>query len=294
LVAAGCGAAARPVPLRTYRPPLREIQFASAAQPRASRVVKRMLQVIASTMSPPRFSGRDPISFSDFRYELIISDAGSSNAFTSAQTVGEEVTVSPNSSAEISERVLTSPRFLSRVDQLHWEAGGKRPYSSPADRAGASSGSKAPAGMFSFTPQGGAVTFQQARTLPAEPRALSTELRRLAGARSAPPGALTLRQYGFLLATAPLSGPARRAILKAVGSLHGIHLCDALFPTRKFRDKAFCVNGDPTSTEILLNPETGVVDLVCERLDDATALYPNMGVGTLVDSDTFVLRSSAS
>jgi hypothetical protein len=64
-------------------------------------------------------------------------------------------------------------------------------------------------------------------------------------------------------------------------------MCSALFPTGPPRGDAFCVNGDPTSTELLIDPHTGVAVVVCERLDDLTPLYPNFAIGSLVDSYTF-------
>ena len=67
-------------------------------------------------------------------------------------------------------------------------------------------------------------------------------------------------------------------------------MCSAFFPEHGPHRDAFCVNGDPTDSEILLNTQTGVVDVVAERLDHPSALYPNMTVGALVSSDTFSLQ----
>lgn len=240
-------------------------------------------------MRPPQFSNEDPVRFGDVQYGLIITNAGSPNAFSAEQTVERELTVMPDSAARIREWVLTSPRFLSKPDRLRWQASGRQPYASPADHAGASSRSELPAGAFSFTPQGKKVTFAGVRHLPTSPGALIRGLTQLFSTHDhqTPPAAFILRQYGFLLATAPLTRGARQAILRAVGSLPGIHMCNALFPAHRPSGDAFCVNGDPAGTEILLDPQSGVALVVCERLDDLTPLYPHMAVGTLVDSDTF-------
>src|SRR5205823_8302513 len=106
--------------------------------------------------------------------------------------------------------------------------------------------------------------------------------------------ALSLRQYGFLLATAPLAGGTRSALLKAMGLLPGVHSCDAVFPNHPAHDAALCVEGNPTGTEILLDRRTGVVTAVCERLGKPASLYPNMAVGALVDCYSFSRQASTS
>jgi len=296
LMTSGCGASGRMPPLSNYRPPLRVSPIGLAVEPRSARVAKHALRAIASTMRAPRFFGESPIRFGDVQYRLIIVNAGTPEAFTADQTVAQELTVMPDSSAMVHQEVLTSPRFVSRIDRLHWRATGRRPYASPTDQAGASSRSEIPPGGFTFTPHGRAVTFKRVRALPTAPRALMGELGRLLGATgdSAPPAGLSLRQYGFLLATAPLSRAARKALLAAIGALSGVHMCSDLFRRGLPGGEAFCVNGDPTSAEVLIDRHTGVAVVVCERLDDLTPLYPNFAIGALLDSYTFTLQSPSS
>jgi hypothetical protein len=243
-------------------------------------------------MVPPRFSDGEPIRFNDVEYELLIANAGFRDAFTLDRTVIEQLTVMPDSSARMRIRVMKAPRFVSKVDRLHWEAAGGRPYASSADRVGALSRSTLSVGGFSFAPQGKRVTFAGVRHLPASTRALSRELmQRLVPRGDSAPPALSLRQYGFLLAIAPLTRAARQGLLAAIGSLPGVHMCGGAFRTHSPHGVAFCVNGAPTSTEILLDPQTGVATVVRERLDHLTPLYPNMTVGSLVDSNTFTLQA---
>jgi hypothetical protein len=295
LVTAGCGASALTPPPSAYLPPLRVSPRVLEADRGSARAAKHALRVIARTMRAPFFAGKDPIAFADVQYQLIIVNAGSPNAFTAEQTVARELKVMPDSSATIRERILTSPRFVSELDRLHWQAAGRRPYVSSTDRAGATFQSDLPAGAFSFTPHGLPVTFGGARDLPTSARSVSHELRRLLRPNgSTPPAALTLRLYGFLLATAPLTHGARKAVLEAVTSLPGIHMCASLPPARDRLGKAFCINDHPISTEIIINPYTGVAVVVCERLDDLTPIYRNFAVGSLVDSDTFSLQTPAS
>jgi hypothetical protein len=254
--------------------------------------VKHALQAITGTMRAPVFSGDNPIRFGVVQYELIIANAGSPDAFTVAHTVADEFTVMHDSSANVRHEVLTSPRFVSKVDRTHWQAGGRQPYASSTDLAGASSHEKINPGDFGFTPHGRTVTFEQVRSFPAAPKALAQELGRFLGSGSTP--ALSLRQYGFLLATAPLTRSARKALLEAIGALPRVYGCSALFPRRSLHDYGFCINGDPTSTEILIDRHTGAAVVVSERLDASTPLYPNVAAGALVDSYTFSLQPPTS
>jgi hypothetical protein len=246
-------------------------------------------------MRSPAFSSKVPVGVGVTKYELMITNAGSPDAFTADQSVAEELTVMPNSSASIREEVLKPPRLVSKVDRLHWQAAGGRPFASPTDHGGASRKQMLPAGTWSFTPQGH-TTFKQALALPATPRMLTGQLERLLGAtgKATPPASLSLSQYGFLLAAAPLTSTTRKALLSAMGELPGIHLCGALFPHAHLHDEAFCVNGDPTSTGVLLDPRTGVASVVSQRLNKPDLLYPNMPAGALVDSATFSLQPATS
>jgi hypothetical protein len=244
-------------------------------------------------MQAPRFSDQNPITFGDVQYQLIITNAGSTDAFVASQIVAQRLTVESDSSAKMQEEVLKSPRLRSGVDRLHWRAAGQRPYASPIDHAGSSSHQGLPAGAWSFTPQGAPVTFARVRTFPTSPQTLSHELNQsLSSGPSMPPAALRLREDGFLLAAAPLTRATRKALLETIGSLPGIHICGAVFPKHVPPREAFCVNGNPTDAEILINAHTGVAVVVCERLDKPTPLYPNMGVGALVSSYTFSLQPS--
>ena len=297
LVATGCAAPSGEPQLLTYRPPLSISASALTTSPGSARVAKHALQRIAATMSAPPFSSKAPVRVRYVEYQLMFINAGSAEAFTADQTVADEVTVQPDSSAMISERVLSSPHFASKVDRLHWQAAGRPPFAGIADHVGSSFHRTLPAGAWSFAPQGRArLTFKRVRALPSEKRALTLELAQLLTTSSdtPPAAALSLRQYGFLLATAPLARTTRQALLDAMGSLPRIHECDALFPTGNPRGDAFCDDGDPTSTAILLDPHTGVALIVCERLNKRSPLYPNMAVGDLVGSYTFTPQSFGS
>jgi hypothetical protein len=297
LAVTGCGASDRMPSLSWYRPPLKASPGALTYEPNAKAMLAARLALrgIQSTMRAPRVAGQ-AIRFGVLEYQLIVMNVGSPGSFVTDQTLAQDVTVMPDSSAIRRERVLASPTFVARIDRLHWEAAGRPPYANPEDHKGASSRLTIPAGGWSFTPHGTSVTVKRARELPKSSRALSREIRRLFGASSsaAAPAALILNQYGFLLASAPLTRATRRAALGAIAALPAVHLCDALFPGHGAHDLAVCVNGNPISSEILLDSDTGVAQVVCERLDNRTPLYPHMPVGSLVASDTFSLQPPTS
>ncbi len=294
-VAAGCGGSLPAMPPAQYLPPLRVSPRSLAVKPASARAAKQTLRTIADSLRPPRAIRDRRVQFAYVVFRMIVVNPGSSQGYALSQTLADRLTVMPDSSATIREQVLTSPTFLSKTDRKEWKATGEQPYASPSNHAGESRRESLPPGGWSFTPQGIKLTYAGVRHLPAARPALARDLARLLGARghALPPAGLSLRQYGFLLAAAPLTRPVRVALLESIGNLPGIHVCGDLFPSRGPHDGAFCVNGDPMGTGILLNPHTGVVDLVCERLDDLTPLFPRVPVGTLVDSFAFSVEAPA-
>jgi hypothetical protein len=281
---------------REYRPPSRVPRSALTGTPSSSSAVNRNLRTLVKTMRAPEFFGTKPIRFGDLQYQLMITNAGSASAFARDQILAFETEVMPDSSARVHREVLRAPSFVSNWDRLAWRASGAPNVTSPTDHAGASIEWKLPAGDFSFTPHGRIVTSKQVRTLPSGTRSMVRILRQWLdpSAGLAPPASLSLRQYGFLLATAPITRTVREAVLRAIGMLPGVYMCGSLFATHPLHHDAFCVNGDPTDTEVLLDPRTGAAVVVCERLDGPTPLYPHLSVGALVSSDTFSLQATST
>lgn len=242
-------------------------------------------------MKPPYHLSEGPVSFRDRQYHLAISNAGSRDAFTTDETEILQVNVEPDSSAKTFEKVVKRPMFATQADRVHWRAAGARPHwnHTPPPYTW-----KLPAGQFSFTPNGGIVTFQDILALPKTRSALAHYLARSLGPVEGPlpPAALRLKQYGFLLGAAPLSRTVRKALLLDIASLPGTNLCGAEIPRLRAHDDGVCANGTPTSTELLLNPHTGVAVAVIERLTAVTGLYPDLPVGALVESDTFSRQRS--
>jgi hypothetical protein len=294
LLQSGCGRSQSAVPRQSYLPPLRVRPSAMVATPGSTLGVEHALWGIAHTMEAPSFSPTEPVRFNYVEYELLITNAGSRDGFSADQTLWENMMVMPDSSAHVRVTVLTSPTPVSQVDRRRWRATGGQAFASPADHAGASSRLTLSAGSFSFILQGPRLSFRRVRKLPTSPRMLNRDFAQFLGGPQGltPPPAMILRQYGFLLATAPLTRAARRAILEAIGSLSGVHRCAALFPKVNPRYGAFCVNGDPTSTEILIDRKSGIGVVICERLNTPTSLYPDLVDGSLVNSFTFLAQQS--
>lgn len=250
-----------------------------------------MLRLIVKAMVPPRFSDSRPVNVRDEQFHLIIVNAGTSDAVTLDETVVIRAEVLPDSSARVREDVVKAPTFSSRIDRLRWKAGGGR---SLPDMALSPHEWVVASGRFSFTPHGSPITFRTARDLPTnQPLLIQALTRSLTGTQAeAPAPALRLRQYGFLLATAPLTHAVRSGLLASVAKMHGLRICTGSLANHAARTEAFCIHGHPTSTEILLDPQRGVVCEIRERLTGPTPLFPRLKTGALVDSDSFFLQQS--
>lgn len=293
LFLAGCGGSEPVLHHPAAAAPTRPAGTTFATKPEHSPgTAIRLLESIASRLQIPGSSKVAPVSFRDRQRFLLVANAGSVHAFALSETIVRAADVMPNSAAVMRARVLTQPTFVSQSDRRNWRAAGSPPRPKPARTTYRW---KLPAGAFTFTPHGTPVTYQVARRLPARPSALKDELRRLLHepAGVMPPAAMLLRQYGFILAAAPLSGAVRKALIRAIATLPGVYACASRFPDARRRGDAFCVNGWPTSTEVLLSPTSGVALVVRERLHNLTPLYPNRPVGAVVDSDTFSLEPTA-
>lgn len=264
--------------------------------PSSARAAKEALQRIAAHIAARGFSEDHLVSFTYVEYQLINHNAGSPDGFAAAQTVAETLSVRSDSSATLLEKVLSAPHLVSRIDERRWRAAGQPSLASTTDRAGSSYSQRLPAGAWSFTPQGRTrLTFAGVRSLPSNERSLARTLARVleGSSETTPPATQSLVEYGFLLATAPLKPGTRQALIEAMRSLPGIHLCASQLLGRGRRGDAFCVNGDPTDIGVLLDPRTGIVRVLGERLSRRTPFYPDRAVGELVGSYAFTLQASS-
>ncbi len=114
---------------------------------------------------------------------------------------------------------------------------------------------------------------------------LASDVARLTGPN--PPASLLLRQYGFLLGTAPLDRGLWVAMLDALASLRGIRTCGPRHDPVGRRGYSVCAESGISSVEVVLDPRTGIALATDERLKDTSALFPHVRAGTIVESDTF-------
>lgn len=107
-----------------------------------------------------------------------------------------------------------------------------------------------PAGQFGFLPDGALLTYADVMRLPPEPRAIASTVRTHMSSDARGPG-LLLRQYGFLLGRAPISGVVGAAILRAMAKLPGIRLCgtpEGLSPTFAWMKRTTATRSCSTSS----------------------------------------------
>lgn len=242
--------------------------------------------MIASRVASPDLRSRDPVRFSDRQYILEMTNAGSPTSYTTEMTVLRRVEVLPNSSAIDHLRIVKPARFTSQTAWRHWKDAGS-PHIPNARRAAYRW--TEPQQSFSFAPQGAVLTYRAARELPRRPSAVVRTFRRLLGVPVGKPvaSAVLLRQYGFVLAVAPILPRVRRALIRAMGLLSGLSVCGRPAIRGGLRADVFCASDGVTRSEVVLNPRDGVALAVRERLEERSPLYPEVAVRDLVDSDTF-------
>ena len=203
----------------------RAVGAASHGEPAEPQSTQQFVDTIAAratslgAAAPPGA----PVRYRTIEYSAVVANPGAPGSFTAFVRVARTRTIQPSSAASIDTFPDGPLAFTTRADRARWQAVGSPPLA-----PGPSGGSllSLPAGQFSFIPQGSTLTYQQARSLPATPRALIqllSHLRAFAGPR--PPANLVLRQLGYLIAAAPLTSAARAAAWRVLAALPGLHLC---------------------------------------------------------------------
>jgi len=216
-------------------------------------------------------------------YSASISDPGREGAYTAFMTITRTFIVTPSSAAIVDTSIDGPLTFPTPTDQQHWIAAGS-PTLTPANGRTALA-----AGEFSFIRQG-VLTYQQVVGLPGTPAGLASEiighLRSPAGNNPMP--TVMFRQLGFLIATAPLGTPARSAAWYALASIKGLRLCGPGADLAGRRGEGLCADAKGEEVEVLIDPHTGSVLAVEERLLKPSLLYPNVPAGSLIGSTTFL------
>jgi len=226
------------------------------------------------------------VQYRAIQYSSVISNAGTSEAFTAFVTFTRSITVWPTSAARIRTAVGGPPRFPSAAARGRWQAAGRPPLT-----GGAGTTVSLPRGTYSFLAQGRTLTYQQAASLPASPTALAAQvaahLRAYAGPD--PAAGLVLKQLAYLIATAPLSAAARSAAWHAIAALPGLRRCGEGADLVARHGLALCANTGDTEIQILVNPGACAILAIQERLLHQTSLYPFIPVGSLTSSNTFLM-----
>jgi hypothetical protein len=264
----------------------------SVAMGRTLSPVVELLSSLAS-WARSRPQGGVPGGSVEFRYlqfHTLVSNPGAAFGFTMFGTTAIDVDVTPASAAQIEQRDLAPPTFALRADKARWEAEGQPPL---PYRASGVQAIVVPSEQFSFIPQGASLTYREVEALPASPtsvtRVIDTHLRAYAGEH--PASYLILREFGFLLATGPLTVKVRGAIWQGMAALPGIHLCGLGTDLLGRRGQGVCVDSPYVETEVIVSPRTGTVLAVLQRINRATDFFPTLPAHTLVESDTFVSKS---
>jgi hypothetical protein len=226
------------------------------------------------------------IEFTTVEYSASVFNPDLRSGFTAFLTLRRTMLVTPASAATITTTNDAPPRFATPTDRALWLAD-----SNPALGQAPASGQRLgiPAGQFSFLPQGSTLTFQQAAALPGEPDTLRAtilaHLRPYAGAH--PPASLELKQLGYLIATAPLTNPARAAAWDVIALLPGLHTCRTDHRLRQAGSFELCIQSPTDETRLTVSTETGAVLTVADRLLAPSRMYPHVPAGTVIGSSTF-------
>jgi hypothetical protein len=168
-----------------------------------------------------------------------------------------------------------------------WQAAG-RPSLGQAPGAGAMQ--TIPAGQYTFVPQGRNLTYRQAARLPAERDSLAAVLadHLSAYADPHPPAGLELKEVAYLIATAPLTDKVRTAAWQVMASLPGLSICQV--PTGQVDSGTIdlCIDSSGDETLVDVDPDTGAIVTIADRLMQTSPAYPHVAAGTIVGSSTFL------
>jgi hypothetical protein len=95
-----------------------------------------------------------------------------------------------------------------------------------------------------------------------------------------------LRQFGYLLGTAPLTAATRSAAWQAIAALAGLRTCSAGAGASP-QDTGLCLTSHGHTIELIAEPGTGAVQAVEDRIDSVQRAYPGIPAGALVESVSF-------
>jgi hypothetical protein len=285
---AGCGSSATHAPGGPAQATQHDRSAAAEqSNPSSARGFAEFIAAKVKSTNVTQSSAYASMQFRDIAYYAIVYDAGSPDSFTAFAKVIQEMNVQPSSAASVDTTSDGPPIFTTPSEQERWQAAGKPSLSQAPSQGRLLS---IPSGEFSFIPQGNTLTYQQTRSLPVSPRAISSEILThlwpYAGAN--PPTTLMLTQLGFLLGTAPLANDVRSAAWTVLASTQGLYLCGNGTDLAGRHGQGLCVDTGQHETEILVDSGTASVLAVEDYLLKQSPSYPGVPNGSLIQSDTFI------
>jgi hypothetical protein len=240
-----------------------------------------------SAPGAPALALNIPIEFRTIDYTATVFNAGMPEGFTAFITTRRTTLVTTASAATIVASNAASARFATPADQAMWQAAG-RPSLGQAPATGVTQ--TIPAGQYTFLPQGSNLTYRQATALPADRDSLAAVLadHLSAYAGQHPPASLQLKQVAYLIAMAPLTNKVRAAAWQVMASLPGLGICHNQSGQVQSGAIELCI--DSVGDEILVNvnPDTGAIVSIADRLMQTSSAYPHVAAGTIVGSSTFL------
>lgn len=217
-------------------------------------------------------------------YDATVFNPGSSDAFTAFVEVNRAVRVTPGSAAYVREWDVGRLRFPSARARSLWRRAG-----APTLASGRAHLIEIPAGRFGYLPNGTPLTYGEARAASGTPAAMrAMVVRHLRAYSGTPSGRLLLKQYGFLLAAAPLGAEARSAVFRDVVGLAGVYACRGHGWVSGRDVRHLCVRGASFVTAIAVNTASCEVEGVDQRLSVVNPGYPGVDGGATVEAVAFV------
>ncbi|HKT01249.1 MAG TPA: hypothetical protein VJT31_17120 [Rugosimonospora sp.] len=240
-----------------------------------------------SASDAPPFTRDLPIEFRTLDYTATVFYPGSPKGFTAFITTRRTTLVTTASAATIVASNGASARFATPVDQAMWQAAG-RPSLGQAPPTVVKQ--TIPAGQYTFIPQGRYLTYQLAAGLSAERDSLAAVLAGYLGgyAGAHPPASQELREVAHLIAKAPLTDAVRAAAWRVMASLPGLSICQDL-PGQADPDAiGLCIDSAGDQTVVNVDPNTGAIVTIADRLTQTSPDYPHVAAGTIVGLSTFL------
>ncbi len=285
----GCGTGPASIgagPASTADPGLHRSAVQQPAPGSAADVAQEIAARWSASGAPP-FARNLPIEFRTLDYTATVFSPGSPEGFTAFITTRRTTVVTTASAATIVASNGASARFATPSDQAMWQAAGRPSLGQAPPTAVMQT---IPAGQYTFVPQGRNLTYRQAAGLPAERDSLGAVLAGyLSGyAGPHPPASLELREVAYLIATAPLTDAVRAAAWHVMASLPGLSICQDLPGQADPGAIGLCLGSSGDQTIVNVDPDTGAIVTIADRLTQTSPAYPHVAAGTIVGSSTFL------